>query len=232
MNLIIETKEGNQDNITMLGAHADSVEAGPGINDNGSGSIALLEVAKHLAKFRIINKVRFAWWSGEEQGLVGSTHYVSKLGEDERKKIKMYLNFDMIASPNYVYGIHGGKTYFNVTAAPGSDRATAIFEEYYKSRGLPFQSAGYGGSSDYAPFMRVGIPAGGLAPGASGKKTKQEAEKYGGVAGAPHDPNYHRKGDTVDNLNMAAFEANTKAIAHAVATFARGDNTLDKYKSP
>jgi carboxypeptidase Q len=207
----------------MLGAHSDSVEAGPGINDNGSGSIALLEVARQLSNFQLNKKIRFAWFAGEEQGLLGSSHYISTVTEEEKRRIKLYLNFDMIASPNYIYGIHGGTVGFNATAAPGSERATAIFEQYYASNNLPSQRSGYKGSSDYAPFMLAGIPAGGLVAGARGKKTDAEAQLFGGEADEPYDPNYHRKGDTVENLNMDAFFVNTKAIAHIVAVYAQVD---------
>jgi carboxypeptidase Q len=207
----------------MLGAHSDSVEAGPGINDNGSGSIALLEVARQLSNFQLKDKIRFAWFAGEEQGLVGSSYYVSTLTEEEKRRIKLYFNFDMIASPNHIYGIHGGKVEFNATAAPGSERATAVFEEFYAANKLASQRIGYKGSSDYAPFMQAGIPAGGLGTGARGKKTDAEAELFGGEAGEPYDPNYHRKGDTVGNLNMDTFLVNTKAIAHIVAVYSRGD---------
>jgi carboxypeptidase Q len=214
----------------MLGAHSDSVAAGPGINDNGSGTIALIEVARQLSKFQIKKRVRFAWFSGEEQGMLGSNHYVSTLTREESLRIHLYLNFDMIASPNFVYGIHGGKVFFNGTAAPGSERATAVFEEYFAINKLPSQRAGYGGSSDYAPFMLAGVPSGGLLTGAGGKKTDAEAKLYGGVAGKPHDANYHQPGDTVANLNMDAFFINTKAIAHAVAVYARNDDVHESYK--
>jgi Zn-dependent M28 family amino/carboxypeptidase len=102
-NVIAETKTGDHENVLALGAHTDSVAEGPGINDNGSGSIGILEVALQLTKFSINNAVRFGWWSGEEEGLLGATHYVESLSEEELNKIRIYLNFDMIASPNFVY---------------------------------------------------------------------------------------------------------------------------------
>lgn len=102
-NVVAETKAGDHDNVVFAGAHTDSVEAGPGINDNGSGSIGILEVALALTKFSVNNAVRFGWWSGEEEGLLGATHYVEQLTEAEAAKIRVYLNFDMIASPNFVY---------------------------------------------------------------------------------------------------------------------------------
>ena len=83
----------------MAGAHLDSVQDGPGINDNGSGSAALLETAIQMAKVKPANTVRFAWWGAEESGLLGSEHYVAGLTEDEADAIALYLNFDMVALP-------------------------------------------------------------------------------------------------------------------------------------
>jgi Zn-dependent M28 family amino/carboxypeptidase len=66
VNVIAELPGANDDNVVMAGAHLDSVRAGPGINDNGSGSAALLETAQLLAKLRPQNTLRFAWWGAEE----------------------------------------------------------------------------------------------------------------------------------------------------------------------
>jgi len=99
-NVIATSTRGDPDNIIFLGAHSDSVEAGPGINDNGSGSAAILELAIRLSRYLITNTVRFGWWTGEEEGLLGSEHYVETLPAEEAIKIRLYLNFDMIASGN------------------------------------------------------------------------------------------------------------------------------------
>lgn len=106
-NVISETKEGSPDSVVMLGAHLDSVQAGPGINDDGSGSTALLEIMGSLKKYKgFPNKVRFAWWGAEENGLVGSLYYTSKLSEAEADKIKYYFNYDMIGSPAPFYHVY------------------------------------------------------------------------------------------------------------------------------
>ena len=102
-NVIAEKAGANRDNVVMAGAHLDSVLAGPGINDNGSGSAAILEVAQQIAKVDTQNTLRFAWWGAEESGLVGSTNYVNGLSQAEQDKIALYLNFDMVGSPNYVF---------------------------------------------------------------------------------------------------------------------------------
>jgi carboxypeptidase Q len=128
-DVIAQTIGGDQDNVIAVGAHSDSVFAGPGINDDGSGSIGILEVAERLSAYSTNNAVRFGWWSGEEFGLLGSEYYVSTLNESEAAKIRLYLNFDMIASPNYYYAIYDGDgSDFNITGPPGSAEAEAFFE--------------------------------------------------------------------------------------------------------
>jgi len=152
----------------MVGAHLDSVNAGPGIQDNGSGSAAILEVATQMAKVKPRNKVRFAWWGAEEASLVGSTYYVGNLSDVERSQITLYLNFDMIGSPNHVSFVYDGDDSDSVGAGPGPEGSAQIeklFESYYTQKGLPFKGTDFSGRSDYGPFIAAGIPAGG-DPGA------------------------------------------------------------------
>ena len=118
-NVLAESKKGNSNNVIMAGAHLDSVNAGPGIQDNGSGSAALLEVAEQMAKVKPRNMVRFAWWGAEESGLVGSTYYVNNLSQAQQDKITLYLNFDMIGSPNYVFFVYDGDDSDGVGAGQG-----------------------------------------------------------------------------------------------------------------
>ncbi|KAK8205723.1 hypothetical protein IWZ01DRAFT_52635 [Phyllosticta capitalensis] len=226
-NVIAQTKGGDANNVLMLGAHADSVDAGPGINDDGSGSIGILEVALQLAQFSVNNAVRFAWWSAEEFGLLGSTHYVETASTATLDKIRLYLNFDMIASPNFIYAIYDGDgSAFNISGPAGSAQAEALFEDFFKDQGLPSQATEFDGRSDYGPFLDAGIAAGGLFTGAEQIKTAEEAALYEGEAGVATDPNYHGAGDTTDNLNGTAFLVNTKGIAHAVATYGRSFDSL------
>ena len=105
-NVIAELDGKNDDNVVMAGAHLDSVIEGPGINDNGSGSAAILETALMMANTKPENTLRFAWWAGEEQGLVGSTDYVEGLSPAERDRIALYLNYDMVGSPNYIFMVY------------------------------------------------------------------------------------------------------------------------------
>ncbi|KAF9254562.1 putative leucine aminopeptidase 2 [Marasmius fiardii PR-910] len=226
-NVIAETKGGNHSDVVFFGAHSDSVAAGPGINDNGSGSIALLEIAKQLVEFDVNNAVRFAWWSAEEEGLLGSEHWVTTASQEELEKVRLYLNFDMIASPNYALNAYDGDgSTFGEVGPPGSAEAEKLFHDYFASVGLNSTDSEFNGRSDYGPFLEVGIASGGIDTGAEGIKTEEEAEKFGGEAGVAYDVNYHQAGDTIDNLAHDAFEANTKAIAHAAAVYGASFESL------
>ncbi|CAZ84202.1 unnamed protein product [Tuber melanosporum] len=228
-NVLATSKGGDQNNIVMSGGHTDSVTAGPGINDNGSGSIGNLEIALQLTKWSVNNAVRFGFWSAEEFGLIGSRYYVETLPEAELAKVALYLNFDMIASPNFGYFLYDGDgSSFNTTGPPGSDAIEHLFEDYFQKLGLPTRASDFDGRSDYAPFMEVGIPIGGIFTGAEGNKTAEEAALWGGEIGVAYDRNYHKAGDNIDNLNLGAWIQNTKAAAHAIATYARSTETIPK----
>jgi len=224
-NVIAETKGGDHQNVIALGAHTDSVEQGPGINDDGSGTIGILNVAIALSNFTVTNAVRFCFWSAEEFGLLGSNYYVSQLNQtaSEIAKIRAYLNFDMIASPNYYYAIYDGDgSSFNLTGPPGSAEIEADFQAFYITKGVRYSSTAFDGRSDYGAFLENNIPAGGLFTGAEDIKTEEEAEAYGGTAGVAYDENYHGPGDTVDNLDHDAFLLNTQSIANSIALYATG----------
>ena len=220
-NVIAESRGGDAKNVVMAGAHLDSVAAGPGINDDGSGSSALIEVAEQLAKVKLANKVRFAWWGAEEDGLVGSTYYVNSLSAEQKTNIEMYLNFDMIASPNYgLFRYDGDGSDFGLVGPPGSDDIEGLFTRYYTERNLPTESSAFNGRSDYQAFINNGIPAGGLFTGAEGVKTAAQAVKWGGTAGAAYDECYHQACDTIDNVNTTALGINADAIAYAMFLYA------------
>ncbi|MGN9781612.1 M28 family metallopeptidase [Nonomuraea sp. ZG12] len=226
-NVIAETRRGDPGNVVMVGAHLDSVQEGPGINDNGSGSAGILEVALKFAKAKPKNQVRFAFWGAEEFGLLGSQHYVDALPAEEREKITLYLNFDMIASPNYTFGVYDGDGDAFGTAGPeGSAQIEEDFEKFYAGRGLPFTATAFTGRSDYGPFIAAGIPAGGLFTGAEVLKTEEEAAIFGGTAGIPLDPCYHSACDTIENVSAQALDVNSDAIATLVATYAFDTGTI------
>jgi Zn-dependent M28 family amino/carboxypeptidase len=227
-NVLAETVDGDPNNVVMVGAHLDSVNAGPGIQDNGSGSAAILEVAEQMAKVKPRNMVRFAWWGAEESGLVGSTYYVNNLSTEELGKITLYLNFDMIGSPNHVFFIYDGDDSDGVGAGPGPAGSAEIeqtFERFFNMVGEPFKGTDFSGRSDYGPFIAVGIPSGGLFTGAEGIKTSEEAAIWGGTAGQQYDPCYHLACDTYDNINLHALNVNSDAVAYATLQYAM--NTSD-----
>jgi Zn-dependent M28 family amino/carboxypeptidase len=233
-NVLAESKGGDSNNVVMAGSHLDSVNAGPGINDNGSGSAALLEVAKQMRKVNPRNKIRFAWWGAEESNLVGSTYYVNNLIQAERDKIALYLNFDMVGSPNHVFFIYDGDDSDHVGngAGPGgSAEIEKTFEKFFTWRGVPFKGTDFSGRSDYGPFINLAsIPSGGLFTGAEGIKTAAEAAIWGGTAGNAYDPCYHQACDTYANNNNTALDVNSDAIAYAVLQYAMSTADVNAVK--
>jgi len=234
-NVIAETATGRDDNVVMLGAHLDSTPEGAGINDNATGSAALLETAIQLAKVnKLNNTVRFAWWGAEERGLVGAWEYVEGLSQAERDRIATYLNFDMVGSPNYVIGVYDAdeSTYTAPVDVPeGSIESEAVFTDYFDSIGQPWVDVEFSGRSDYQPFILNGIPASGLFTGGDGVKTEEEAAVFGGTAGITYDPNYHTPADTIDNVDMDAMTIMSKAIAHSAITLAQDTSAINGKRS-
>ena len=206
----------------VIGAHLDSVAAGPGINDNGSGTATILEIALQLRKLGITtpNRLRFAFFGAEEWGLLGSTHYVGALTPEELDKIVLNLNFDMLGSPNpvsFVYDGDGSAT--GPVGPPGSGEIEAVFLDYMQAGNLPTRPTAFDGRSDYGPFIAKGIPAGGLFTGAEGLKTEAEAADFGGTAGEAYDKCYHQACDDLANVSEPALDALSDAAAHAVLHF-------------
>jgi aminopeptidase Y len=233
-NVFAEKVGKNPDNVVIAGAHLDSVEAGPGINDNGSGSAALLEVAEQMANVKPQNTVRFSWWGAEEAGLVGSTFYVDNLSDEEFFKIALYLNFDMVGSPNHGFFVYDGDNSDGVGAGPGpagSDVIEDKFLEYFESQGIPTRGTDFDGRSDYGRFIAFGIPAGGLFTGAEGMKTAEQAVLWGGQANVAYDPCYHQACDTFNNVNLFALDKNSDAIAYATLSFAMSTELINGTKS-
>ena len=220
-NVLADTA-GRDDRIVVVGGHLDSVSEGPGINDNGTGTASILETAIQMAEQGDPrNMVRFAFWSGEEDGLVGSDYYVSQLSKRDIKNHALNLNFDMVGSPNFVRFVYDGDgSAFGETGPNGSANIESVFLDYFASQGLATEATAFDGRSDYFGFINNGIPAGGLFTGAEGIKTEEQAAIYGGTAGEPYDPCYHQACDDIDNVNAEVLEQMADAIAHATQTFA------------
>ncbi|WP_240793126.1 M20/M25/M40 family metallo-hydrolase [Arthrobacter crystallopoietes] len=229
-NILADTA-GRADRTVVVGAHLDSVAEGPGINDNGSGSAAILETAIQMAeqdKDGPRNRVRFAFWGAEESGLIGSTHYVSQLTKEEIKQHALNLNFDMVGSPNFVRFVYDGDgDAFGQVGPNGSAHIEHVFNDYFASQELASAPTAFSGRSDYAAFIENGIPAGGLFTGAEGVKTKEEAAVFGGTEGAAYDACYHQACDNIENLSTEALDQMSDAVAHATLTFAETTSAVN-----
>ena len=229
-NVIAELPGKNNNNVVMAGAHLDSVRAGPGVQDNGSGSAAILEVALQIAKLKPENTLRFAWWGAEELGLIGSTAYVNELSQEALDRIALYLNFDMIGSPNYFLGVYDADQSSFTTTAPIPDGSIAIedvFESFYTYAGVPYDDSAFSGRSDYQAFINNGIPSSGLFTGAEVIKTEEQEGIWGGTAGEQFDPCYHLACDTFDNISLEALDVNSDAVAFAVMTYAYSTESVN-----
>ena len=226
VNVLADTPRGDPNRVVVVGAHLDSVLDGPGINDNGSGTATILETAIQFAREgkKPQQQLRFAFWGAEENNLLGSTHYVESLTDDELATIYANLNFDMLGSPNYVRFVYDGDGSENADGLggpPGSAQIESLFTDYFAGKNLATAPTAFDGRSDYGPFIEAGIPAGGLFSGAEGVKTAEEAAVFGGTAGEPYDPCYHQACDTITNLSTAALNELGDAVAHSVGTMAR-----------
>ncbi|MEU8778046.1 M28 family metallopeptidase [Streptomyces sp. NPDC048606] len=207
-NLIADWPGGDPNSVLMSGSHLDSVTSGAGINDNGSGSAAVLEAALAVSRANLqpTKHLRFGWWGAEELGLVGSKYYVNNLPAAEKAKISGYLNFDMIGSPNPGYFVYDDDPTIEQT-----------FKTYFAGLGVPTEIETEGdGRSDHASFKSAGIPVGGLFTGAGNSKTSAQAQKWGGTAGQAFDRCYHSSCDTTANINDTALDRNSDAVAYAI----------------
>ncbi|MFD8599276.1 M28 family peptidase [Kitasatospora sp. NPDC059646] len=161
-SLVADWPGGDPNHVLLTGAHLDSVVEGPGINDNGSGSAAVLTTALKVAEARLkpARHLRFAWWGAEEVGLVGSADYVKGLSAADRGAIDLYLNFDQAGSRNK-------RQWLVVKDGPQVDATAArAFESWFTDRGFDTFDIGVGGS-DNESFGNAGIPSSGFSTGMS-----------------------------------------------------------------
>ncbi len=192
-NLIAETPKAKGGRVVMAGAHVDSVPEGPGINDNGSGVAALLEVAKALGGVAPGAPIRLSFWGAEEPGLYGSNAYVSQLDPVARARIAAYLNLDMIGSRKPKRAVYSG-------ADPGIE---ILLRDLVGPRAVAEDQAK--GRSDHVAFQAAGIPVGGLFTG----------------AGKPWDACYHRACDRVSNVNLKVLLQMTRVTGGALTRLSR-----------
>ncbi|KAJ0163829.1 Leucine aminopeptidase 2 [Colletotrichum tanaceti] len=209
-NVFVETEEGDPHNVIMLGAHLDSVQAGPGINDDGSGTSLLLELFLASTQYRTKNKVRFAWWGAEENGLLGSKYYCSNLAASDVDDLLVYLNFDMVAKGYIGVADTDGSTHGSAGPA-GSDVVEHIYQDYFRSQGIAVTPAVVTNGSDYASFWQIlNKPFGFLHTG----------------TGVAQDPCYHQACDTIDNPDPTTITINAKAAAHILTVLSLNGTAL------
>jgi Zn-dependent M28 family amino/carboxypeptidase len=201
--VIAESKTGDPNHVVLAGAHLDSVPAGPGINDDGSGTAWQLELGEQISKLGTPprHKIRLMWFGGEEDGLVGSQYYAANLSQAEIDKIDVMIDTDMIASPNYVRLVYDGDgDELGPAGPPGSGVIEDVFERYFQQREMATLPQAFDGRSDYVGFINRGIPGGGIFAGAEVHKTAEQVAVFGGVAGEQYDPCYHEDCDTIDTV--------------------------------
>jgi aminopeptidase S len=218
-NVIAQTRTGNPERVVMAGAHLDSVPAGPGINDNGSGVAALLEMAVRLGGSPPVrDAVRLGFWGSEEVDLNGSTHYVRTLSSSDRQRLMVYINLDMLASPNTGYFVlSGGRARpWSSPDRPGSSEVTQVLVDQLAATGVVAETGALDGGSDFVPFADAGIPSVGVQTGDEMEKSAAQAAKWGGRAGEVFDACYHQACDRLDNLDRTALDRLTDAVAGAI----------------
>jgi aminopeptidase S len=221
-SILADTK-GNPDHTIVVGGHLDSVRRGPGINDNGSGVAAMLETALWIAETgrTPTNRIRFAFWGGEEDGFHGSEEYIDELSDAELEGTALNLNVDMVGSPNGMRSVHDGDgSDFGNGGPAGSREIEEVFFRYFEENSLDAETTPFDGGSDYAPFLDAGIPAGGLFTGDAQSKTPEQARSYGGTVGRDLDPCYHSRCDTVENVSEDLLHDMSGALAYVTFAFA------------
>jgi len=214
-NVLCTTRAGLNTSTVIIGAHLDSVPEGPGINDNGSGSVTVLETAlQYSLSGKIpVNQIIFAWWTAEEIGLVGSSSYVQRIlkAQNESDNIAVVVNFDMLGSPNFVPIVTDGNN-------TGSKLLTNLFFSYLntKANAPPTLQSMQFGRTDFVAFDLVGIPIGNLFTGAETIKDRNQQKLFGGLANVSMDPCYHLSCDDLDNINQVGLGYMSSAAAYMV----------------
>ncbi len=217
-NVIAEWPYGDPSRVMMSGAHLDSVPAGPGINDNGTGTSTLLQIALTIdeMELRPENRIRVGWWAAEEIGLVGSRAWVAQQKQGELDRIVAYFNYDMVGSPNWIRGVYDGD---GAVFPAGSGEIEATHRRYLDGRELAHVPTVIGSRSDHAGFLSAGIPAGGLFTGAETPKTAEQFALFGGEEGVALDACYHRACDTIENVAFDVLDEMADTIAHVLISY-------------
>ncbi len=190
------------------------------------------------------------------QGLLGSEHYVEQLTDDEIGDIALYLNFDMIASPNYMFGIYdgddSGDTAPDGFIPPGRPRSRTSSRRSTTRAACRRRTVSSRVGPTTGPSSRSGSRRAACSRAPRCDKTVAEAALYGGVPGESYDPCYHSfcdnltgagqpvalyaaldaEYDLVGNINTFALDVNSDAVAAAIITFAFDTSTVNGERSP
>lgn len=169
-NNVVGKPPGGQCSI-VIGGHYDSVPAGPGANDNASGTAVVVEMARAMAADNVFDDACFVLFGSEEIGLIGSANYVASLTPAERDAIEAMLNFDMLAVGDG-WPLGGSQSVLDIVA----QQADRLSIGHSLEANLPAN-----GGSDHASFIDADIPA--------------------VIFNCFCDPNYHTAGDTIERLN-------------------------------
>ena len=219
----------------MSGAHLDSVPAGPGINDNGSGSAALLELAQQLGNYKPREHValRVVGRRGRGPDRVDGVRGRPEPGRTRPDRAVHELRHGRLAEL-HPHGLRRRPVDVPRRRWPIPPGSTAIEDwstsQYYTLVGEPYDDTEFSGRSDYQAFIEAGIPSGGLFTGAEEEKTAQQQAIWGGTTGAQLDPCYHLACDTFANNNDHALDVNSDLIAFAELTFAYSTQSVNGVK--
>jgi Zn-dependent M28 family amino/carboxypeptidase len=184
-------------------------------------------------------RIRFCWWGAEENNMYGSFYHVEQanITTVEGNRLEDYavvLNFDMLASINYIFGIYEGISLPDEVSSAVKNatvKISQLFRDWFDKELLPWDHRAFV-SSDHVPFLVAGVVCGGTFSGADDTKTLEQKNRYdkmlidgyGGTAGAKYDPCYHQACDTIENINLFAYETMVKSAAHVLETLARTPN--------
>jgi hypothetical protein len=237
-NVIAESKGGDPNHTLVVDAHLDAIY-GAGMLDNGSGSMAILDIAQKMKNVTPRNKLRFIWFGGEELGLFGSKFYVDNLSSSEANHIGYDLDADVFGTPNGIIGVldPAAPDFFSrVVPATFPSRvykASQVSEQqsidYFNSLGLNHELLSPNGT-DAISFNSIGIPASGMLTGQDCCKSQDEVNLFGGVLGnyEGNIPSFDggcvdlpfRWCDNIDNVNPEGLETMSKAFANTVVQMA------------
>jgi Zn-dependent M28 family amino/carboxypeptidase len=221
--LVTQTRTGRTDNVVLAGAQLDSIPTSAGINDTGTSSAALLELALRLGSSpRANNAVRFAWWGAEDVDKTAAGAYLSSLSFEQQLDIAMYLNSNSIGSRNAGYFVYDGDNSSGMTGPMpyGSAQIERTFAGYLNGRGIPTEDTDFDRQWDHSQFIFAGIPTGGLYAGSFRPKIAAQAAKWGGTAGASFDPCHQQPCDNLGNVSRTTLDRNADALAFVVGTYA------------